>query len=87
MIFPINNQVCGNCSQSAAMSLFAAINCNNKTQNNRELSYFRLRKDTSVHKDWIHATVRQVDSLPSHILICTDHIEEKFFDPSCNLQN
>ena len=46
------------------MSWCAVINCNNKTKNNREVSYFRLPKDKSVHKDWIHATGRPVDNLP-----------------------
>ena len=40
---------------------------NNKTKNNREVSYFRLLKDASVHKGWIHATGRLVDNLPSKI--------------------
>ena len=31
------------------------------------MSYFRLSKDTSVHKDWIHATGRPLDNLPSNI--------------------
>ena len=69
------------------MSWCAVINCNNKTKNNREVSYFRLPKDTSVHKDWIHATGRPIDNLPSKILICSDHFEEKCFDPSWKLQN
>ena len=69
------------------MSWCAVKNCNNKTNNNREVSYFRLPKDTSVHKDWIHATCRQVDTLPSKIFICSDHFEEKCFDPSWKLQN
>ena len=34
------------------MSWCAVINCNNKAKTkNREVSYFRLSKDTSVHKD------------------------------------
>ena len=69
------------------MSWWAVINCNNKTKNNREVPYFQLPKDTSVHKDWIHATGRPIDNLPSKILICSDHFEEKCFDPSWKLQN
>ena len=49
------------------MSCCAVINRNNKTKNNREVSYFRLPKDTSVHKDWIHATGLPVDNLESKI--------------------
>ena len=49
------------------MSWCAVINCNDKIKNNREVSYFRLPKDTSVHKDWIHATGCPVDNLPSKI--------------------
>ena len=71
----------------AAMSWCAVKNCHNKTHNNRKVSYFRLPKDTSVHKDWIQATCRQVDNLPSKIFICSDHFEEKCFDPSWKLQN
>ena len=41
------------------------------------MSYFRLPKDTSVHKDWIHATGRPVDNLPSKILICLDHFSKR----------
>ena len=44
------------------ISWFAVVNYNNKTQNDREVSYFQLLKDTSVHKDWIHATNREVDN-------------------------
>ena len=73
-------------SQSVAMSWCAVINCNNK-KNNRELSYFWLPKDTTVQKDWIHATGRPIDNLPSKILICSDHSEEKCFDPSWKIQN
>ena len=51
------------------------------------MSYFRLTKDTSIHKDWIHATGCPVDNLPSKILIYSDHFEEKCFDPSWKLQN
>ena len=65
----------------------AVINCNNKTKNNREVSYLRLTEDTSVHKDWIHAIGRTVDNLPSKIFICLDHFEEKCFDPSWKRQN
>ena len=66
------------------MSWCAVINCNNKTKNNRDVSYFRLPKDTSVHKDWIHGTGFPIDSLPSKIFTCSDHFEEKCFDPSWN---
>ena len=69
------------------MSWCAVINYNNKTKSNREVSYFRLLKDTSVHKDWIYVTGRPVDNLPSKILICSEYFEEKCFDPSWNLQN
>ena len=51
------------------------------------MSYFRLPKDTSIHKDWIHATGCPVDNLQSKILIYSDDFEEKFFDPSWELQN
>ena len=47
------------------MSWCAAINCNNKTKNDRKVSYFRVPKDTSVLKGWIHATGRPDDNLPS----------------------
>ena len=49
------------------LSWCAVINYNSKTKNNREVSYFRLSKDTSVHKDWIHATGHPLDNLPSKI--------------------
>ena len=32
-----------------------------------EVSYFRQPKDTSVHKDWIHATDHPLDNLQSKI--------------------
>ena len=69
------------------MSWCAVINCNNKTKNNRDVSHFRLPEDTSVLKDWIHATGRPIDNFPSKILICSNHPEEKCFDPSWKLQN
>ena len=69
------------------MSWCTVIKCNNKTKNNREVSYFWLPKDTSVHEDWIHAIGHPVDNLPSKIFICSDHFEEKCFDPSWKLQN
>ena len=68
------------------MSWCAVINCSNK-KNNREVSYFRLSKDTHIQKDWIHATGRPIDNLSSKILICSDHFEKKCFDPSWKLQN
>ena len=51
------------------------------------MSYFRLPKDTSIHKDWIHAAGCPVDNLQSKILIYSDDFEEKCFDPSWELQN
>ena len=45
----------------------AVINCNSKIKNNREVSYFRLSEDTSVHKDWIHAAGYPLNNLPSKI--------------------
>ena len=48
------------------MSWCAFINCNNKAKTkNTEVSYFLLSKDTSVHKDQIHATGHPLDNLPS----------------------
>ena len=52
---------------SVVMSWCAAINYNSKTKNNREVSYFPLNKDTSVHKGRIHAAGCPVDNLPSKI--------------------
>ena len=49
------------------MSWSAAINCNSKTESNRELSYFLLTKDASVHKYLVHAIGRRVDNLFSKI--------------------
>ena len=86
MIFPIDNKFV-EVAQSIVMSWCAVINCNNTTKHNRKVSYFRLPKDTSVHKDWIHATGCPIDHLPSKIFICSDHFEEKCFDPSWKLQN
>ena len=68
------------------MSWCAVINCNNKTKNNREVSYFRLPKDASGHKDWIHATGRPIDNLPSKIFICSDHFEETALIPAGNFK-
>ena len=48
MTFPIDNKFCGNWSQAVVMCWCAAINCNNKTKNNGEVSYFQIPKDTSV---------------------------------------
>ena len=36
-----------------------------RLKNNREVSYFRLSKDSRVHKDWIHATGHPLDNMPS----------------------
>ena len=51
------------------------------------MPYFQLPKDTSVHKDWTHATSHSIDNLPFKILICSDHFDEKCFDPSWKFQN
>ena len=66
MAFSTDNKF-GSCSQSVVMSWCAVINCNNKTKKNREVSFFRLPKDASVHKDWIHATGHPLDNLPSKV--------------------
>ena len=42
------------------MSCCPVINCNSKTKNNREVFYFQLTKNTSVHKGLIHATGAQL---------------------------
>ena len=45
--------------------------CNHKLQQQNkkmiEKCYFQLPKDTSVYKDWSHATGCPVDNLPSKI--------------------
>ena len=46
-----------------------------------------ILKNLSVHKDWIHATGRQVDNLLSKIFTCSDHFEENCFDPSWKLHD
>ena len=67
MTFATYNKIVEVALHQSWMSWRAAINCNNKTKNNREVSYFQLSKDTSVHKDWIHATGHPLDNLPSKI--------------------
>ena len=49
------------------------------------MPYFRLPKDTSVHKDWIHTKGCPVNNLPSKIFLYSDHFEGKCFDPSWEL--
>ena len=61
------------------------INCNNKTQNSWEVSYFWLSKGASAHKDWIHDTGCQVNNLPTKVFISSDHFEENCFDHSWKL--
>ena len=67
MTFSTYNKIMEVALHQSWMSWRAAINCNNKTKNNREVSYFQLSKDTSIHKDWIHAIGHPLDSLPSKI--------------------
>ena len=40
---------------------------NDNNNRSKEVSYFQLPKDTSIHKDWIHGTGSSVDNLPSKI--------------------
>ena len=68
------------------MSWCAVINCNNKTKYNGEVSYFQLPKDTSVHKDWIHATDGPVDNLPSKIFIFSDILKRSALIPAGNFK-
>ena len=80
---------------SSQLKISFSISCNvlvcshklQKQNKKREVSYFQLTKDTSIHKDWIHATGCPVDNLPSKILIYSDHFEDKCFDPNWKLQN
>ena len=44
-------------------------------KNDREV-LFRLPKYRSFHKDWIHATGRQFDNLPSKIFICQTNLKK-----------
>ena len=71
------------------MSWCAVINCHNKTKNNRDVSYFQLpSEDNNIRKAWIHALGRPISNLPNSIIkICSEHFEEKCFDPSWALQN
>ena len=76
-------------SQSVAMSWCAVINCNKKKKKKIEKclisDYPKIQTFIKIH--WIHATSCPIDNLPSKILICSDHFEEKCFDPSWKLQN
>ena len=63
-MFPIDKKFV---EVALVMSWCAVISCNNNAKNTRVVSYFQQPKDTSVPKDWIHATGHPVDNLPSKI--------------------
>ena len=63
----------------------AAINCHNKSRRDKDRSFFNIPNDPVVKQAWIAAISRTV--LPKKIVLCSDHFEEKCFDPSWKLQN
>lgn len=69
------------------MSWCAVFKCHNKTENTKNVSFYELTKNNPVRKEWIHAIGRPTNNLPGNIYICSDHFEEKCFDPSWDLQN
>ena len=68
MTFSTYNKIVEVALNQSWISWCAVINCNNKAKmKNREMSYFRLSKDSSDHKDQIHPTGHLLDNLPSKI--------------------
>ena len=61
--------------------------CNNKQANNSEVTYFGLPKDPQKQKSWLAAISRDKSNLPSNVFTCLDHLEDKYFDESWDLQN
>ena len=71
MIFTIDSKF----AEVANRFWCAVTNCKSNTKNDREV-LFRLPKYRSFHKDWIHATGRQFDNLPSKIFICQTNLKK-----------
>ena len=61
------------------MVICAAVGCSTDTTKTKNVSFFRLPKDKSLRKQWIHKLKR--DNLPAekNIRICHLHFEESSF--------
>ena len=77
-------KVCVNCSQSTAMSRCPVINCNNKTPNNRGVSYF-LQIPVFINITFILHAAKLMICHPKTSYI--HKIFKKYLDPSWKLQN
>ena len=69
------------------MAHCSIVGCKNKQANKSEFTYFSLPKDPQRRKSWLAAISRDKSNLPSNILVCSDHFEDKYFDKTWDLQN
>ena len=69
------------------MAHCSIVGCKNKQANNSEVTYFSLPKDPQRRTSWLVAISRDKSNLPSNVFVCSDHLEEKYFDKSWDLQN
>ena len=69
------------------MAHYSIVGCDNKQDNNSEVTYFNLPKDPQRRKSWLAVINRDKDNLSSNVFVCSDHFEEKNFGKSWDLQN
>ena len=69
------------------MTHYSIVGCNNKQENNSEVTYFNLPEDPQRRKSWLAAINRDKDNLPSNVFVCSDHFEDKNSGKSWDLQN
>ena len=69
------------------MAHCSTVGYNNKQANNSEVTYFNSLKDPQRRKSWLAATSRDKGNLPSNVLVCSDHFEDKYLHKSWDLQN
>ena len=65
------------------MAHCSIVGCKNKQANNSKVTYFSLPTDPQRRKSWLAAISRD----KSHVFVCSDHFEDKYFDKSWDLQN
>ena len=58
-----------------------------KHSDNSEVTYFNLSKDPQSRKSCLAEISRYKGNLPSNVLVCYDHFEDKYFDKALDLQN
>ena len=59
------------------MGIYAAVNCNNKSNKAKNIVLYRLPKGKTTQKQWLANLKRE--NIPTGVRVCSMHFEESCF--------